>query len=182
MKQSWWFQAWKMKTVSYRSSPVNYELCDAKKKITACLAFFWKCLETTNRSWEYLFNCFDSMILVFGRCGIRATVFVRCLLDFLESLGLHVFHRFYRWCFFFSRWDVRQVDVVPSHVQNLWQWWRWSYWKRGWFSRKQRSGNTFMVVWSWAYQNTSLHFWHENIMTRAKLSLNHGGFIRGLRH
>lgn len=40
------------------------------------------------------------MILVFGRCGIRATVFVRCLLDFLESLGLHVFHRFYRWCFF----------------------------------------------------------------------------------
>ena len=59
------------------------------------------------------------MILVFGSCGTRATVFVRCLLDFLESLGLHVFHRFYRWCFFFSRWDVRQVDVVPKAMYRI---------------------------------------------------------------
>ena len=77
--------------------------------------------------------------------------FMECLLDFLESHGLHVF----RWLifigltvgvFFFLTVEhsaIGRCSIVPI-VQNLWQWSRWAYWKTGLFSRKQqRYGPTF---------------------------------------
>lgn len=156
-----------------------------KKESRRVLPFF----ESVLKPRTVLGSIFSTaLILVYGTVGVAQNCHSFCSVPpwlFGKSGGSMSFIGFYRWCFFFSRWDVRQVDVVPSHVQNLWQWWRWDPIGRGadFEGNNQGLDPTFMVGWSWAYLKTHHCIFGMKTSWLGQSSVKTMvGFIRGLRH
>ena len=163
VKVKWWsspdgfkLERWKLYLTDLTGCKLWTLRCK-KKESRRVLPFF----ESVLKPRTVLGSIFSTaLILVFGTVGVAQNCHSFCSVPpwlFGKSGGSMSFIDFTVGVVFFSRWDVRQVDVVPSHVQNLWQWWRWSYWKRGWFSRKQQRSGLWTHFHGWLKLGLSKH-------------------------